>query len=135
MLDLCDVQVHYEAIQALKGVSIRVEAGEIVSILGANGAGKSTVLRAISGLEPLSGGAILLDGAPLAANTRAHEIVRRGITHCPEGRHIFPECTVLENLELGGYTLGSRDRFRKTSNGRFTTSPASRNAGGSWARR
>jgi branched-chain amino acid transport system ATP-binding protein len=113
MLELRDVQVHYEAVQALKGISLRVDAGEIVSILGANGAGKSTVLRAISGLEPLSGGSILFDGAPLAGTVRPHEIVRRGITHCPEGRHIFPECTVLENLELGGYTLGSRNQVRE----------------------
>ena len=119
MLKLHDVQVHYGAVHALKGVSFHVEEGEIVSILGANGAGKSTILRAVSGLAPVSGGRIAFEETVFATadgsgpNAAPHEIVALGITQCPEGRRIFPDCTVLENLEMGGYTLGSRAEVRR----------------------
>jgi len=112
MLELTDVKVRYGAVQALKGISFRVEAGEIACILGANGAGKSTILRAISGLAPLAAGQILFEGNDLA-RVPPHRIVAMGITHCPEGRRVFPDCTVAENLEMGGYTLPSRGRLRE----------------------
>ena len=111
MLELENVQVNYEAVRALKGISLRVEAGEIVCVLGANGAGKSTMLRAISGLVETSGGDIRLEGRPLRGMP-PHWIVKRGVVQCPEGRRIFPECTVLENLEMGGYVLPSRNAVR-----------------------
>ena len=111
MLELENVQVNYGAVRALKGISLRVEAGEIVCVLGANGAGKSTMLRAISGLVETSGGDIRLEGRNLRGMP-PHWIVRRGVVQCPEGRRIFPECTVLENLEMGGYVLPSRNAVR-----------------------
>ena len=111
MLELENVQVNYGAVRALKGISLRVEAGEIVCVLGANGAGKSTMLRAISGLVETSGGDIRLEGRPLRGMP-PHWIVKRGVVQCPEGRRIFPECTVLENLEMGGYVLPSRNAVR-----------------------
>jgi branched-chain amino acid transport system ATP-binding protein len=111
MLELENVQVNYEAVRALKGISLRVRAGEIVCVLGANGAGKSTMLRAISGLVEISAGEIRLEGRPLRGMP-PHWIVKRGVVQCPEGRRIFPECTVLENLEMGGYVLPSRNAVR-----------------------
>lgn len=118
MLELKDVQVHYGAVNALKGISLKVNRGEIVAILGANGAGKSTTLQAISGLTPLSSGSIVYDGEELASaelskhnkTVATHKIVERGLVHCPEGRHIFPDCTVMENLEMGAYTLRSKSQ-------------------------
>jgi len=107
LLELEDVHVHYGAIHALKGVSIAVEEGGIVTLVGANGAGKSTTLRAISGLIQASRGDIRFRGKPLGG-VKAHEIVRAGISHVPEGRIVFANLTVLENLEMGAYLR--RDR-------------------------
>ena len=106
MLQIENIQLQYGAVQALKGVSFHVNEGEIVSILGANGAGKSTILKAISGLEPLQSGSITFHGKALHG-MQAHRIVQSGVCHSPEGRRIFPDCTIEENLEMGGYTLGS----------------------------
>jgi len=100
LLSLADLHVHYGAIHALKGVSIAVDEGTIVTLVGANGAGKSTTLRAISGLIPASGGDIRFRGKSLLG-MKAHEIVRAGISHVPEGRIVFANLTVLENLDLG----------------------------------
>jgi branched-chain amino acid transport system ATP-binding protein len=107
LLSLTDLHVHYGAIHALKGVSIVVDEGTIVTLVGANGAGKSTTLRAISGLIPPSRGEIQFRGKSLRG-MKAHEIVRAGISHVPEGRIVFANLTVLENLELGAYLR--RDR-------------------------
>ena len=107
LLDLDDVHVHYGAIHALKGVTIDVETGQIVTLVGANGAGKSTTLRAISGLLKPSQGAIRFQGKSLAG-CPAHEIVRLGISHVPEGRIVFANLSVEDNLELGAYLR--RDR-------------------------
>jgi branched-chain amino acid transport system ATP-binding protein len=101
LLDIVDLHVHYGAIHALQGVSLRVPRGRIVTLIGSNGAGKSTTLRAISGLLRASGGAIRFDGRPLPGS--AHEIVRAGIAHAPEGRGIFANLSVDENLMLGAY--------------------------------
>ena len=103
LLEVKDLNVYYGAIHALQGISFRVEEGEIVSLIGANGAGKSTTLKTISGLlHPRSGGVALL-GEDLT-NTPAQEIVRRGVIHVPEGRKIFAPLTVQENLEMGAFT-------------------------------
>lgn len=107
LLELEDTHVHYGAIHALKGVSLRVEKGQIVTLVGANGAGKSTTLRAISGLVRPSRGAIRLDGKSLVGKP-AHEIVRLGVSHVPEGRIVFADLSVHDNLELGAFRR--RDR-------------------------
>jgi len=103
MLEVRDLQVAYGEIRALKGISFRVEPGEIVALLGNNGAGKTTTLKTVSGLLAPRAGEIHLGGAPLAG-VPAHEVVRRGITHVPEGRHVFNRLTVTDNLEMGAYT-------------------------------
>ncbi|HEY1373208.1 MAG TPA: ABC transporter ATP-binding protein [Candidatus Binatia bacterium] len=97
------LHVYYDAIHALQGVSFRVDKGEMVTLLGANGAGKSTTLKTISALLRARSGTIELEGARLDA-LPAHEIVRRGIAHVPEGRRVFPRLSVLENLQTGAYS-------------------------------
>jgi branched-chain amino acid transport system ATP-binding protein len=103
MLEVKDIHVYYDAIHALKGISFTVEAGELVTLLGANGAGKTTTLKTLSGLLRPTAGSIKLEGTTLE-RVEAHEIVRRGVAHAPEGRKVFPRFTVLENLKIGGYT-------------------------------
>jgi branched-chain amino acid transport system ATP-binding protein len=102
MLTVIDAVVRYGSIEALHGVSFNVEQGEIVTLLGANGAGKSTTLRMISGLHPPSSGSITYEGRDLT-KIKAHELVDMGISHVPEGRHVFPTMTVEENLEMGAF--------------------------------
>ncbi len=102
MLEVKELHVSYGEIRALRGISISVEAGEIVALLGNNGAGKTTTLKTISGLLAPSQGEILLEGRSLVG-LPAHEIVTYGIAHVPEGRKIFNRLTVMENLEMGGY--------------------------------
>jgi branched-chain amino acid transport system ATP-binding protein len=101
-LEIENLGVAYGAITALRGVSLRVPAGGIVTLVGANGAGKSTTLRAVSGLVPVLGGKIRFDGQDIT-HKPAHEIVARGLAHVPEGRMIFLNLTVLENLKMGAY--------------------------------
>jgi branched-chain amino acid transport system ATP-binding protein len=103
LLAIRDLRVAYGEIEALKGVSLRVETGEVVAILGANGAGKTTLMRAISGLIGKRGGTVAFDGADVT-RVAADRIVRLGIAHAPEGRRVFGTLTVAENLMLGGYT-------------------------------
>lgn len=103
MLELKDICVRYGAIEALAGVSLKVDAGEIVCLIGANGAGKSTVLNAISGVVPLVSGSTTFEGATLS-KLGSTQIVRKGVVQVPEGRLVFPDLTVLENLEMGSYT-------------------------------
>ncbi len=102
MLKLENVSVRYGATEAVKNVSLEVKEGEFVTLIGANGAGKSTTLRAISGLEPVREGRILFEGDPIQ-NAAPQEIIRLGIAHCPEGRRVFPQLTVRENLEMGAF--------------------------------
>lgn len=102
MLDVKDLRVAYGAIEAVKGVSFSVEKGEIVTLVGANGAGKTSILRAISGLVPAKTGEILYQGRNLVG-IPPHDIVSAGITHVPEGRLVFPNLTVEDNLLLGSY--------------------------------
>src|SRR5207253_3074688 len=102
LLEISDIHTFYGNIQALKGISLEVNEGEIVTLIGSNGAGKSTTLRSISGLNPPRQGAIRFDGQDI--NLMApQEIVRLGILQSPEGRHCFQRMTVRENLELGAY--------------------------------
>ncbi len=102
LLELSDVHTHYGSIEALKGVSLTVGEGEIVTLIGSNGAGKSTTLRSISGLTPASAGTVTFAGEQIT-RVPAHEIVERGIALSPEGRHCFARMTVRENLDLGAY--------------------------------
>ncbi len=102
LLELDGVSVHYGQVAALKGVSLSVEEGEVVTLIGANGAGKTTTLAAISGLVAPTSGTVRLDGRELAT-LAAHQRVKLGIGQAPEGRHIFPGMTVMENLEMGAY--------------------------------
>ena len=108
LLAIENLSVHYGAIQALHGVSIAVEPGEIVTLIGANGAGKSTTLRAVSGLVKASGGTITFDGKNLAG-VAAHKILRLGMAQVPEGRGIFLNLTVDENLDLGAFARTNRN--------------------------
>ncbi len=120
LLEIDGLDVHYGGIHALKGVSMKVEAGEVVTLIGANGAGKTTTLRAISGLVKPSGGRVRFMGEEIATGAKsdrpawqrwlkggdglgAHEIVARGLVHAPEGRGIFSNMTVAENLEIGAF--------------------------------
>jgi branched-chain amino acid transport system ATP-binding protein len=102
MLEVDGIEAHYGSVKALRGISLRVEEGEVVTLIGSNGAGKSTTLRSISGLTPPSAGSIRLDGREIG-ETPAQEIVRRGISQAPEGRRCFGRMTVRDNLELGAY--------------------------------
>ncbi len=101
-LEIRDLCVSYGGIRALKGVSLSVDEGQIVTLIGANGAGKSTTLRTISGLQKVQSGSILYGGEELTS-LPAKEIVRRGIIHVPEGRRVFPDMTVAENLKIGAF--------------------------------
>ena len=112
MLKIDNIHVYYGAIHALKGVSLEVKAGEIVTLIGANGAGKSTTLRTVSGLLAPKSGAITFLGENIAG-TPAHEIVKHGISQVPEGRRIFAEMSVQENLELGAFTRKDKDGVAK----------------------
>lgn len=107
LLEISDLTVRYGGIQALHGISLRVPQGSIVTLIGANGAGKSTTLRAISGLVPPASGSIRFDGQEIAG-WPSHRIVAAGLAHVPEGRLVFPELTVKENLMMGAYLR--RDR-------------------------
>jgi branched-chain amino acid transport system ATP-binding protein len=102
LLEVSDIRTHYGSIEALKGVSLTVEEGEVVTLIGSNGAGKSTTLRSISGLTPASSGRISFGGQDIT-RVPAHEIVAYGIALSPEGRHCFPRMTVRENLDLGAH--------------------------------
>jgi len=112
LLELRNIEVGYGDLLALRGVSVSVEAGETLSVVGANGAGKTTMLRAISGLLPPRAGQILLDGTRLDT-LPSHTIVERGVVQVPEGRKIFPSLTVLENLEMGSYISTARAHRRE----------------------
>ncbi len=102
LLDVTGLQVAYGAITALKGIELSVGKGEVVALIGANGAGKTSTLRAISGMLKPAGGKIVLKGADITGH-KAHTLVPKGMAHAPEGRGIFPNLTVEENLELGAY--------------------------------
>jgi branched-chain amino acid transport system ATP-binding protein len=108
MLRLTDVSLSYGHVEALRGVTLEVAAGQIVTLIGANGAGKSSTLKAISGMHAVCAGSIEFDGTRIDT-VPPHMIVFRGISHCPEGRRIFADLTVRENLLMGGYLLAKKD--------------------------
>ena len=110
ILEIDDVHVYYGAIHALKGVSLRVQEGEIVTLIGANGAGKSTTLRAINGLNRPRQGSIRFQGADITGSA-PHSIVKNGIAQSPEGRRLFPRMSVTENLEMGAFQRTDKENF------------------------
>lgn len=112
MLRVEDINVYYGAIHAIKGISLDVPDGEIVALIGSNGAGKSTTLRTISGLMKPKTGKILYEGKDISG-VAAHKIVGMGLCQVPEGRHVFANMTVLENLELGAYLRSDKDGIAK----------------------
>lgn len=112
MLKIDNLNVHYGAIHALKGLNIEVNQGEIVTLIGANGAGKTSTLRAISGLIPISGGTVTYEGKKIS-NIPAHEIVSLGISHVPEGRRVFANMSVMENIELGAFLRKDKSGIKK----------------------
>jgi branched-chain amino acid transport system ATP-binding protein len=113
MLEIGGVTAGYGAFTALWDVSLRVTAGEAVAVVGPNGAGKTTLLRVISGLIAPRAGSVAFEGAELAGRP-AHDIVAHGIAHVPEGRRLFPQLTVAENLKMGAYLPAARARFRES---------------------
>ena len=112
MLEVKDLEVYYGAIHAVKGISLRVEDGRIVTLIGSNGAGKSTTLHTISGLIKPRSGNILFDGTDITG-TPAHKIVASGLVQVPEGRHVFANMSVMENLDMGAYLRKDKDGIEK----------------------
>jgi len=112
LLEVKDLWVHYGRAEAIKGISMEVEEGSIVTLIGANGAGKTTTLRAVSGLKRPTSGEIWYQSQRID-RLASHEIVRRGITHVPEGRQLFYTLSVVQNLEMGGFLLRRRSDFKK----------------------
>jgi branched-chain amino acid transport system ATP-binding protein len=122
LLELDGVETFYGSIQALKGISIDVNEGEIVTLIGANGAGKSTTLRSINGLNHPRKGSIRFQGRDITYDS-AHSIVKRGIAQSPEGRKLFPRMTVTENLEMGAFQRSDRSGIREDMDRVFTLFP------------
>ena len=122
MLVIEDLSVNYKAIRALKGVCCEVRQGEIVALIGANGAGKTTILNAISGIVPAAGGRIIFEGRDITA-VQAHEIVRMGICQVPEGRRVFARMSVLENLEMGAFIRSDKKGVREAMENVFQLFP------------
>ncbi len=122
LLELKDVETYYGSIQALKGISIDVREGEIVTLIGANGAGKSTTLRSINGLNHPRKGTISFQGRDITHDA-PHSIVKRGIAQSPEGRKLFPRMSVTENLEMGAFQRSDRGAIREDMERVFTLFP------------
>jgi branched-chain amino acid transport system ATP-binding protein len=122
ILKVDDIHTYYGTIQALKGISLEVHEGEIVTLIGANGAGKSTTLRSINGLNHPREGTITFQGSNIT-ETAAHEIVKMGISQSPEGRHVFPRMSVLENLEMGAYQRENRAEISQDLDRVYTLFP------------
>src|SRR6266852_2692676 len=113
LLELRDATAFYGDLQALFGITLQARAGEIVALIGANGAGKTTILRVISGIKHAASGSLRLDGSDVS-RVPAHEMVARGVSHVPEGRQVFPFLTVRENLSLGAYTPRARGHLKQS---------------------
>jgi branched-chain amino acid transport system ATP-binding protein len=122
LLEVNDIHTYYGAIHALKGLSISVEKGEIVTLIGANGAGKSTTLNTICGLMHPRSGTVYLDGDPIH-ELRAHQIVMRGVAQAPEGRRVFGRLNVTENLEMGAYARTDKEGIKQDMDKVFTLFP------------
>ena len=113
MLEVKDLQVYYGVIQALKGISFHVEQGEVIALIGANGAGKTTTLQTLTGIIPAKSGSILFGGRDLT-RTPAHKIVEMGMAHVPEGRRVFADMSVYENLLMGAYTRKDKNEIAQS---------------------
>jgi branched-chain amino acid transport system ATP-binding protein len=122
LLEVKDLQVYYGVIQALKGISFEVNEGEIVTLIGANGAGKTTTMQSIIGLIPSQGGTVTFDGMDIT-KMPCHKIVRSGLTQVPEGRRIFQELTVYENLLMGGFSQKDQSVLKKDIEGIYERFP------------
>lgn len=112
MLEVNELNVYYGVIQAIKGISFHVNEGEVVALIGANGAGKTTILHTITGLIEAKSGEILFEGKNIT-KTAGHKIVSMGMAHVPEGRRVFSELTVLQNLKLGAYTRKDKNEIER----------------------
>ena len=113
MLDVKDLNVYYGVIQALKGISFEVEEGDVIALIGANGAGKTTTLHALTGLIPVKSGSIVFEGKDIT-KLPGHKLVSMGIAHVPEGRRVFAQLTVLQNLKMGAYTRNNKQESEET---------------------
>lgn len=113
MLEIADLEVYYGVIQAIKGISFAVNEGEVIALIGANGAGKTTVLHTITGLLQPKRGRIMFDGVDIT-RVKSHKIVSMGMAHVPEGRRVFAQLTVLQNLLLGAYTRKDKNEINET---------------------
>ncbi|MDH6233943.1 branched-chain amino acid transport system ATP-binding protein [Mesorhizobium soli] len=133
LLEVRDLHVHYQKVAALKGISLQVPSGGIVTIIGANGAGKSTTLRAISGLVRPSKGEIHFNGQRID-NLPPEQIVGRGIAHVPEGRRVFPDLSVEENLRIGAFLRADKDGIERDLEDVFRRFPRLKERRTQWAR-
>ncbi|MBQ0042595.1 MAG: ABC transporter ATP-binding protein [Lachnospiraceae bacterium] len=122
MLEIKDLYVNYGNLQIIQGVSMAIKDGEMISLVGSNGAGKTTLLKAISGLKSVNSGSIIFDGVELTKLTAA-QIVENGVVQVPEGRKLFPDMTVQENLELGAYLKGPKSKRKDTLEYVYTMLP------------
>jgi branched-chain amino acid transport system ATP-binding protein len=122
MLEVKDLRVHYGTVEAVKGVSFQIDAGTIVSLIGANGAGKSTILRALTGLVRPSAGELRFENMSLVG-LAPHQIIRLGIAHVPEGRRLFPKMSVFENLKMGAYLQSNKAAVTTTLDMVYTHFP------------
>ncbi|MDF2533420.1 MAG: transporter ATP-binding protein, partial [Clostridia bacterium] len=122
MLELQNLNVYYGAIHALRNVNLKINQGEIVTLIGANGAGKTTTLRTISGIEKAKTGKILYNGQGLDSYSASH-IVKLGISHVPEGRRVFSTMSVFENLEMGAFTRNDKFQIKKDLDNVFSLFP------------
>lgn len=113
MLEVKDLEVNYGMIKAIKGISFEVNQGEVISLIGANGAGKTTILHAVSGLLNKTGGSVMFKGTDIT-KVPAHDIVKMGMAHVPEGRRVFAQLSVYENLKLGAYTRSDKKEIADT---------------------
>lgn len=113
MLEVKDLNVYYGVIQALKGISFEVEEGDVIALIGANGAGKTTTLHTITGLIPSKSGSIVFEGKDIT-RVPGHKLVSMGIAHVPEGRRVFAQLTVLQNLKMGAYTRNDKQEIEET---------------------
>jgi branched-chain amino acid transport system ATP-binding protein len=122
VLEISDLVCRYGKVEAIKGASLSIKQGQLVALIGANGAGKSTTLRSISGVLPSASGRIMFEGRDITACS-AREILACGISHCPEGRRVFPDMTVEENLDMGAYLRTDSDGMRTDKDRIFAQFP------------
>lgn len=122
LLEVNNLEVYYGVIGALRGVSFNVNEGEIVTLIGANGAGKTTIMKSVMGLIPKNGGTVIYDGKDIT-KFPCHKIAKAGISQVPEGRHVFKELTVYENLIMGAYTQNDKNAVKKDIENVYTRFP------------